>query len=66
MNFTKVYVKIKPKRVSKTKSTKLNVKKSNKVSLKQSNNQKSIYETIAKVMAARKYFEKIPQTWRLV
>jgi len=40
--------------------------KSNKVSLKQPNNQKSIYETIAKVMAARKYFEKIPQTWRLV
>jgi hypothetical protein len=75
MNFTKVHVKIKQKK-SAVKKNKSAVKK-NKSAVKkkkpiqprqpsQPRQRKSIYETIARVVAARKAFKKIPQTWRRI
>ncbi len=62
MNFTKVHVKIKQKK-SAVKKNKSAVKKKKPIQPRQ---RKSIYETIARVVAARKAFKKIPQTWRRI
>jgi len=64
MNFTKVHVKIKQKKSAvKNKSA---VKKNKHQTKNKPSQRKSIYETIARVVAARKAFKKIPQTWRRV
>jgi len=68
MNFTKVHVKIKQKKsvVKKNKSAVKKNKHQTKNKPSQPRQLKSIYETIARVVAARKAFKKIPQTWRRV
>ena len=76
MNFTKVHVKIKQKKSavknkSAVKKNKHQTKKKHQTKNKprqprQPRQRKSIYETIARVVAARKAFKKIPQTWRRV
>jgi hypothetical protein len=70
MNFTKVHVKIKQKKSavknkSAVKKNKHQTKKKHQTKNKPIQ-RKSIYETIARVVAARKAFKKIPQTWRRV
>jgi hypothetical protein len=67
MNFTKVHVKIKQKKSAVKNKSAVKKKKhqtKNKPSQpRQPRQRKSIYETIARVVAARKAFKKIPQTW---
>jgi hypothetical protein len=65
MNFTKVHVKIKQKK-SAVKKNKSAVKKNKHQTKNKPSQRKSIYETIARVVAARKAFKKIPQTWRRI